>query len=281
MSQVLLDELDLRDLRNAALPQAWAGLTGLSGGDKNSGRKAAGGTGSKPSSGAGGSEAGAAGGSEKQSKASETSASSASQQQSRAVRVATIDNYQGEEADVVVVSLVRSNKEGHVGFLREPERINVMLSRARHGLLMVGNSETLQSARNPAAKKHWGQVLDALHARGCMFPGFPAVCQRHGTTPPAALDSGTAFRQHAPDGGCCLPCNAVLPCGHACVLRCHAYDPDHQSIKCQEQVYSYCDKGHLTIRLCSEPEAACTTCVDIKRIQDLERAKLKELVSAK
>lgn len=50
---------------------------------------------------------------------------------------AQVDNYQGEEADVVIASLVRSNKDRSVGFLREPERINVLLSRARHGVREV------------------------------------------------------------------------------------------------------------------------------------------------
>jgi superfamily I DNA and/or RNA helicase len=50
---------------------------------------------------------------------------------------------QGEESDVVIASLVRSNDSGSVGFLKEPERINVLLSRARHGLVLIGNSNTL------------------------------------------------------------------------------------------------------------------------------------------
>ncbi|KAL6759021.1 P-loop containing nucleoside triphosphate hydrolase protein, partial [Haematococcus lacustris] len=58
------------------------------------------------------------------------------QQGSGGVRVATIDNYQGEELDIVVASLVRSNSAGKVGFLKEPERINVLLSRARHGMIL-------------------------------------------------------------------------------------------------------------------------------------------------
>lgn len=51
----------------------------------------------------------------------------------RALRVVTIDNFQGEEAKVVIISLVRSNAEGRCGFLRTSNRINVLLSRAQHG----------------------------------------------------------------------------------------------------------------------------------------------------
>eukprot|EP00966_Prymnesium_polylepis_P246893 5709360-Prymnesium_polylepis.1 len=66
------------------------------------------------------------------------------------VRVATIDNYQGEEADVVVISLVRSNAAGAIGFLHEPQRVNVLLSRARHGMIIIGNPETFTKSAKGA-----------------------------------------------------------------------------------------------------------------------------------
>ena len=50
------------------------------------------------------------------------------------LRVATVDNFQGEEAKVVVISLVRSNNQNRCGFLRTSNRINVLLSRAKHGM---------------------------------------------------------------------------------------------------------------------------------------------------
>lgn len=58
------------------------------------------------------------------------------------LRVATIDNFQGEEAKVVVISLVRSNARNKCGFLRTSNRINVLLSWAKHGMYIIGNSET-------------------------------------------------------------------------------------------------------------------------------------------
>eukprot|EP01117_Protostelium_nocturnum_P020694 TRINITY_DN9444_c0_g1_i1.p1 TRINITY_DN9444_c0_g1~~TRINITY_DN9444_c0_g1_i1.p1 ORF type:complete len:229 (+),score=46.88 TRINITY_DN9444_c0_g1_i1:1-687(+) len=64
------------------------------------------------------------------------------------VRVATVDNYQGEEADIVIASLVRSNQEKSIGFLQEQERVNVLLSRARHGMIIVGNLNTLTEAKS-------------------------------------------------------------------------------------------------------------------------------------
>ncbi|KAF2670316.1 P-loop containing nucleoside triphosphate hydrolase protein [Microthyrium microscopicum] len=61
------------------------------------------------------------------------------------IRVATVDNFQGEEADVIVISLVRSNAQRNCGFLRTSNRINVLLSRARHGCYLIGNAATAES----------------------------------------------------------------------------------------------------------------------------------------
>lgn len=60
------------------------------------------------------------------------------------VKVATIDNYQGEENDIIIVSLVRSNKENKLGFTKDPNRICVSLSRARLGLYIFGNFDCLR-----------------------------------------------------------------------------------------------------------------------------------------
>ncbi|KAJ4059169.1 hypothetical protein NW761_002622 [Fusarium oxysporum] len=61
---------------------------------------------------------------------------------SSAVRLATVDNFQGEEAKVVIISLVRSNPRHKMGFLRTSNRINVLLSRARHGMYLIGDVNT-------------------------------------------------------------------------------------------------------------------------------------------
>lgn len=49
------------------------------------------------------------------------------------VRITVVDNYQGEECDVILLSLVRSNKDDAIGFLKTDNRVCVALSRARHG----------------------------------------------------------------------------------------------------------------------------------------------------
>ena len=62
----------------------------------------------------------------------------------RGVQIRTVDNYQGEENDIIVVSLVRSNKKGIIGFLKVANRVNVALSRAKMGLYIFGSVSCLE-----------------------------------------------------------------------------------------------------------------------------------------
>lgn len=59
------------------------------------------------------------------------------------LRITTVDNYQGEENKIILLSLVRSNAKGHIGFLKTENRVCVALSRARDGLFIIGNMENL------------------------------------------------------------------------------------------------------------------------------------------
>ncbi|MFJ7999970.1 AAA domain-containing protein [Streptomyces sp. NPDC096310] len=62
------------------------------------------------------------------------------------VRVATVDSYQGQEADIAIFSVTRSNVSGDLGFLRSEERVNVAVSRARDALVIVGDAGFIESA---------------------------------------------------------------------------------------------------------------------------------------
>lgn len=65
----------------------------------------------------------------------------------RHITVGTVDGFQGQERDVIVISLVRANAEGQIGFLRDLRRMNVAITRARMKLIIVGNAETLSHHR--------------------------------------------------------------------------------------------------------------------------------------
>ena len=61
------------------------------------------------------------------------------------LEIDSVDGFQGREKEAVVLSLVRSNQEGEVGFLGDVRRMNVALTRARRKLLVIGDSATLSS----------------------------------------------------------------------------------------------------------------------------------------
>lgn len=112
------------------------------------------------------------------------------------------DNYQGEESDIVLVSMTRSNKACDIGFMAAPERLNVLLSRARDALIMIGNSETFINARK--GRGIWRSLFDHLEERGNIFRGFPVKCEKHPDRT-ALLCSPKSFDDECPDGGCREP----------------------------------------------------------------------------
>jgi senataxin len=61
------------------------------------------------------------------------------------VVVNTVDSFQGQERDVIVVSTVRGNSRGSIGFLSDDRRTNVTLTRSKYLLIVVGNSKTIGS----------------------------------------------------------------------------------------------------------------------------------------
>ena len=73
------------------------------------------------------------------------------------IKVQTVDNYQGEENEIVIVSLVRSNNNGKIGFVNMENRINVALSRARVGLYVFGNFKCIQLKRSPS--HIWSRII--------------------------------------------------------------------------------------------------------------------------
>ncbi|EGU88984.1 hypothetical protein FOXB_00496 [Fusarium oxysporum f. sp. conglutinans Fo5176] len=92
---------------------------------------------------------------------------------SSAVRLATVDNFQGEEAKVVIISLVRSNPRHKMGFLRTSNRINVLLSRARHGMYLIGDVNTYRQV------PMWNDVYHKLSDAATVGTKLELCCPRH------------------------------------------------------------------------------------------------------
>ena len=92
----------------------------------------------------------------------------------RNVRITVVDNFQGEENEVIILSLVRNNARSSIGFLETPNRVCVALSRARCGFYMLGNMRLLSQA-SPL----WDQLNGILSENQQIGWAFPVCCIRH------------------------------------------------------------------------------------------------------
>ncbi|XP_073120216.1 probable helicase MAGATAMA 3 [Henckelia pumila] len=80
------------------------------------------------------------------------------------IKVKSVDGFQGGEEDIIIISTARSNESGVIGFLSDPRRVNVALTRARHCLWILGNERTLSKANSV-----WKALIrDAKH-RHCFY----------------------------------------------------------------------------------------------------------------
>nr|CAD7604192.1 unnamed protein product [Timema genevievae] len=247
----------------------------------------------------------------------------------RKVRMTVVDNFQGEENKIILLSLVRSNKNADIGFLKTPNRVCVALSRAREGLYIIGNMDNLTERSTSI----WGKIKETLVKQEALGTHLTLRCQKFHLTcsqdmntrhmvsgcrlelrrfdhvyqagsqfqfqnmsgPPVAqpgqsehfwtplLEHVVAaspnlydpFRQNHPDqvtlvashedfkqvkeGGCNLPCGALLKCGHTCKSVCHQKDLGHENKKCLEPCERIlCALEHSCKKMCWQDCGPCT-----------------------
>jgi len=187
----------------------------------------------------------------------------------RKLRISTIDNYQGEECEIVITCLTRSNDIGDIGFMSSPQRVNVLLSRARNALIMIGNADTFMNSRK--GKEVWVPLMDQLKRDGHVYNGFPVKCEQH-PEKTALLTEKEHFDTVCPDGGCDEPCGKLLNCGmHTCPQRCHKLQ-DHSRMDCEAIISSVCPNNHKTTRKCHHQAAVhCRKCEAAVRAQEKKR----------
>ena len=180
-------------------------------------------------------------------------------------RVSSVDNFQGEENDIILLSLVRNNEEENIGFLKIDNRVCVALSRARKGLYIIGNRKIL-SNQSPL----WKKVLSDFDKSGYIGKSLPLACRNHQTE--SLISSAENFREFVPNGGCLEKCQDRLECGHACPQMCHPND--HANFKCEkpcQRNVAGCDvPGHKCTKLCHETcDSICQYPV-IKLLEDCD-----------
>jgi len=102
----------------------------------------------------------------------------------RSVKIDTVDSFEGREEDMVVISLVRSNERGRIGFLRVPNRLNVAVSRARRLVVCIGDAATLRSGE----ESMYGVLVEAARESGGYVPAAEVVSPRRRQDRPFGVD---------------------------------------------------------------------------------------------
>ena len=174
------------------------------------------------------------------------------------VRVAAVDDFQGEENEIILLSLVRSNSEGSIGFLSIENRVCVSLSRAKQGLYVIGNFEMLREK----VDTKWPEIIHHMEKEACVGRGLPLYCQVHSDNKVLASVPND-FRKR-PEGGCTKVCAARLDCGHSCKRICHPKDREHKLVPCSEKCSKLLPCGHNCKAKCYQckKRQKCVPCAE-------------------
>eukprot|EP00795_Rhopilema_esculentum_P011908 gene11908-2474_t len=162
------------------------------------------------------------------------------------VTVTAVDNFQGEENDIILLSLVRSNNEEKIGFAGIENRICVSLSRAKQGMFVIGNLKLLGSQ-----SVTWERILARASAGKFVGEFLRIFCRNH---PDRFIDAAKAEDFNAaPEGGCKEQCTFRLNCGHVCQKACHPVDMEHLQITCQKKCKKIlCETQHRCEKTCHD-----------------------------
>ena len=170
------------------------------------------------------------------------------------VRIAVVDDFQGEENEIILLSLVRSNSDGMIGFLHAENRVCVSLSRAKKGFYAIGNFSMLEDKGTTI----WPEIISHLTANKCIGEALPLYCQQHPDQTVAATLPEDFHK--CPEGGCQRKCETRLTCGHVCKRLCHPYDREHIKFKCFEKCSKVLRCGHTCRYKCYECSNSCPPC---------------------
>ena len=198
------------------------------------------------------------------------------------VRISSVDNYQGEECDIILLSLVRSNKKFEIGFLKTFNRVCVAFSRARYGFYIIGNLEciikgeelNLTKKENYNKPKNinifeqkkeedksenkmesvWKQIKELAEKKNIIGDKLNLCCQRHKKI--TTISNINDFA-NVPEGGCNELCKERLNCGHVCEKPCHALP--HEMFKCRKPCQRILPCKHKCTKYCYEECGNCLT----------------------
>ena len=220
------------------------------------------------------------------------------------VKVSTVDKFQGEENEIIILSIVRGNKENYIGHCCVDNRTCVAFSRARSGLFVIGNEKCFRLASKKTNSGLWERILDRFKDLNCIGKCLELYCRLHGAFYEVA-ERGDFKRINA--NGCLKncenlavtdlsrKCNKSLPCGHICLgnqgedcekypctfhktkqlicghkLRflCPLSQTDTSSLSCEVKCNSLLRCGHVC-------KGACFLCYDGNHLECIEKCTRK------
>ncbi|OBZ89249.1 NFX1-type zinc finger-containing protein 1 [Choanephora cucurbitarum] len=172
------------------------------------------------------------------------------------ILVSSVDGYQGEENKIIILSLVRSNANGQIGFLKVANRVCVSLSRAQHGLYILGNARLLCERSDL-----WNEIVGNIEDNEEQMIGTKITlkCEKHQTR--TEVQWPVDFVE-VEGGGCNQICGETLPCGHKCTLKCHSYD--HEDYRCKLKCEKVLPCKHVCIRRCCEDCKPCIAPISVR-----------------
>ena len=186
------------------------------------------------------------------------------------IRVSSVDNYQGEECDIVLLSLVRSNKKNDIGFLRNFNRVCVAFSRAKIGFYILGNINHIVNSEKALKNKSktdskmidvWQKIKAKAEELNIIGDKLTLICQNHKNKTIISTDKDFA---ECPEGGCKQICLKRLNCGHTCEKLCHVKDCNsYKCLKPCTKINPNCKyKFHPCKKRCYEECGPCLAKMD-------------------
>ena len=196
------------------------------------------------------------------------------------VNVTTVDKYQGEENDIILLSLVRSNKNFKMGFLRIFNRVCVAFSRAIMGFYIIGNFKCLVQSEDELninkkgknIKKYslnlWNKIINKAKEKKIIGSDLYLFCSKHNKK--TTIKNYDDFVNLAINGGCNKDCDEEghLECGHVCENKCHPSNHNSefykQFYKCFKQCGKICKNQHECKKKCYEKCGDCLEIINFK-----------------
>ena len=214
------------------------------------------------------------------------------------LKVKTIENYHGEENNIVLLSLVISNNSFNIGELSSYDKVYKAFSRAKIGFYIIGNFDNILTGDKILKNKYdskignidsrmigiWEKIFNKAKQLNIIGDKLILECQNHKQI--TEIYNFKDFKK-CPEGGCHEKCYKRMKCGHACEKYCHGYDCNQQiCTKTVRVLNPKCKYGkHNCTKMCYEDFGKCKEIVNKKllcgHIQKCKCYKKDELIACK